>query len=137
MLILTIAGTLGADPETRTTGSGKTVTSFRVAVNGYDYGKREKTTTWVRVTMWGERGVKLGQMLSKGDKLCASGEGKLSTYTDKDGVQRTSLELSADQLSPMGGGQKRDDEPRKSSKQKLFEKIEKAAEFPADDDIPF
>lgn len=101
MLSLTVAGTLGADPETRDAGSG-TVTSFRVAVNGWDGRKKEKTTTWVKVTVWGKRGESLGALLHKGDKLCACGVAQLSKWTNRDGVEQTTLELNASDITPMG-----------------------------------
>lgn len=139
MLQMTIGGTLGRDPETRATSSGKEVTTFNVAVNGYDFSKREKTTTWVKVTMWGERGTKLGDMLAKGDRVMASGIGRLNTYENKDGETKTSLELTADQLAPMGGSKRSDDEderPARTSSKKP--PAAKQQSFPdSDDDIPF
>lgn len=97
MLILTICGSLGRDPETRQTSAGKAVTNFSVAVNGYDFQKKEKTTTWVKVVMFGDRGEKLAAMLGKGDRVMASGECRLSEYNGK-----TSLELTASSIAPVG-----------------------------------
>lgn len=68
----TIIGRLGADPETKTIGSGKTVTNFRVACD-HGYGEK-KTTTWVRVAWWGDRGAKVAATLKKGSGVIFVGE---------------------------------------------------------------
>ena len=104
---LTVPGRLGADPETRHTPSGQVVTEFRVAVSGYDTASREKTTTWVRCTMWGPRGEQLGKLLHKGDAACFMGVGALRTYTNRQGVEVTALECTASDcalLGSSGGG---------------------------------
>lgn len=101
MLTMTIGGTLGRDPETRAAGS-TSATTFSVAVHGWDSRKKEQTTTWIRVTVWGQRGETVGNLVRKGDRVMATGIGALTTYTGRDGVSLTSLELNASDLSPMG-----------------------------------
>lgn len=130
MLILTIGGSLGRDPETRQTTSGTDVTNFSVAVSGYDFKAKEKTTTWVKVAMFGNRGAQLGALLSKGDRVMASGEARLVEYNGK-----TSLELTANSLAPMGapaGKQQGAPPPRQAAGKPK----QAAADFP-DDEIPF
>lgn len=97
MLNLTIAGNLGKDAETREVG-GDTVTSFNVGVSG-----RDKTTTWVRCSLWGKRGSALAPHLTKGSKVCVSGGATFGVYKDQPQV-----DLRVSEVTLMGGG-KRDD----------------------------
>lgn len=103
MIIIEIAGHLGADPETRFTPSGQKVTSFRVATNVRKSGKDE--TVWWRVTIWGDRFEKLLPHLKKGSAVIVIGEmGKPEIYTDREGRQQVSLEITAEiiRFSPFG-----------------------------------
>lgn len=99
MLNATIAGNLGKDAETRQAGSS-TVTGFNVAVE--QRGKDGKKTQWVNCSMWGSRGEKLAGFLTKGSKVCVSGELTTREYNDK-----TYLELNVSDVTLMGGGQER------------------------------
>ena len=97
MLALTIGGRLGADP-TVGNANGTAVLNFSVAVDGWDYKAREKTTTWVRGALFGARGEKIAEHLSKGSHVMVSGQGKLSEYKGKQ-----YLELTANEVTLMGG----------------------------------
>lgn len=109
MNIIEIMGHLGADPETRVTPSGQKVTSFRVATNVRKGGKEE--TVWYRVTIWGDRFDKMMPYLKKGSAIIVVGElGKPEIYTDREGKNQISLEITAEfiRFSPFGrsGGDK-------------------------------
>lgn len=97
MLNATIAGNIGKDAETRQAGSS-TVTGFAVAVE--QRGKDGKKTQWVNCSMWGSRGDKLVGYLTKGSRVCVSGELTTREYNDK-----TYLELNVSDVTLMGGGQ--------------------------------
>lgn len=104
MNILQIAGHLARDPEKRFTASGQQVTTFTVAVN-YRKGGKEESTMWIRVTVWGDRFDKLISYLKKGSAVIVVGEMHPPTmYTDKEGRQQISLEMTADMVkfSPFG-----------------------------------
>lgn len=129
MLQLSIAGTLGKDAELRVAGQGQ-VCSFSVAVNGYDFKAKAKTTTWVRVSIWGKRGEQLVPMLTKGSRVALSGDMRLREY-QKDGHTVTSVELTAQDVSLLGGGADRERQPAPAAASKP------QASFEDDDDIPF
>lgn len=95
MLNAVIAGNIGKDAETRQAGQSS-VTSFNVAVE--QRGKDGKVTTWVRCSMWGKRGDTLCQYLTKGSKVCASGELTTREYEGK-----TYIELNVSDVTLMGG----------------------------------
>lgn len=78
MQIITIAGNIGKDAETRQTQAGS-VTSFNVAVsNG-----RDSESTWYRCSLWGQRGEKLAGYLTKGSKVSVAGRFTAGLYDGK------------------------------------------------------
>jgi len=106
MMLIQIAGHLGADPEHRVTPTGQKVTTFRVAVN-VRKGGTDKTLWW-RVTVWGDRFDKMIEHLKKGSPVIVSGRfGAPEIYTDRNGNQQVSLEVTAEMLffSPFGRSQ--------------------------------
>lgn len=122
----TIAGTLGGDAEIKHTQSGDAFASFSVASNSKVKG--EKTTTWVRCTMWGKRGAELAQYLTKGGRVTVVGALSMRSY-EQAGETRTSLECNVSDVALMSS--KRDDEASRAPKQ--------AAPQPQHDDegLPF
>lgn len=99
MIAATVSGRIGREAETRPAGN-TTVTSFSVASSGYR--NKEKTTDWVSVSMWGARGERIAQHLTKGAYVTARGEMWVREYQGKDGTTKTSLELRADDID-IGG----------------------------------
>lgn len=103
MIIVEIAGHLGADPEVRFTAGGQKVTNLRVATNTRKAGKEE--TVWWRVTIWGERFDKMMPYLKKGSAVIVIGEmSKCEIYNDKEGRPQISYEMTAEMIrfSPFG-----------------------------------
>lgn len=87
---LIIIGNLTADPEMRTIPNGKTVANFTVAVSRR--GDKDKTD-FFRCAAWNKTGEVCGQYLSKGKKVCVTGEVSARAYTDKQGDAKASLEV--------------------------------------------
>lgn len=104
MIIIEVAGRLGRDPETRFTPNGQKLTTFSVACSIKRSGKEE--TVWWRITVWGERFDKVMPYLKKGSAVIVIGEMNQApqVYTDKNGLQQVSMELTAEiiRLSPFG-----------------------------------
>jgi single-strand DNA-binding protein len=100
MKAITIAGNIGKDAVVRTTGQGKKVAGWSVAVDdGFGDSKR---TLWFDCALWGERGEKLAPHLTKGSKVTVSGD--LST---REHEGRTHLTVRVNELTLQGGGQQR------------------------------
>ena len=118
---LTIAGRIGKDAVTRNTKGGDSVTSFSVAVDRY---KKDDGPLWVNVSIWGTRGEKLEQYLTKGKSVAISGEMDLQTYENKDGDTVTQVVLNANQITLLGGGQKEEREPGDESENDETEETE-------------
>lgn len=94
MNLMIITGNLTADPETRTTATGKFVSTFTVAVNrngidGADY---------FRVSAWGKLGELCKAYLSKGRKVGVTGSIRAGAYVNSEGKAVGTLELMADQV---------------------------------------
>jgi single-strand DNA-binding protein len=109
MNILQIAGHIGADPVTRFTATGQKVTTFNVATNSKKGGN--EITVWFRVTVWGDRFDKMMTYLKKGSAVIVVGElQKPEIWTDKEGRQQISLEITAEMIrfSPFGKPEKQD-----------------------------
>lgn len=141
---ITIIGNLGKDVEVRYSQSGMAVANMSVAVSekikdGDDW---KDHTEWFRVVTFGKTAENCGQYLSKGKKVLVVGRIRQKTYEDKDGVEKRSTELLADQvkfLSPKGDG----DEPKPATKSKPSASKPSAKSAPppddgfVDDDLPF
>ena len=97
---IVIAGHLGKDPELKFSASGTAVCSFSVATKT-GYGDRE-CSTWRRITIFGKRGEKAAELLTKGTAVIISGEEQNREWTDNDGNKRYSLEVVANDWSFAG-----------------------------------
>lgn len=107
MKAITIAGNIGKDAEVRSTQGGDKVTGWTVAVE--DRTGKEKSTIWFDCTLWGKRGESLAQYLTKGSKVCVSGE---LSKREHDG--KTYLTIRAEQVTLMGGKPEGQREERQS-----------------------
>ena len=102
-----IIGNLGRDPSLRYTSNGKAVTDFTVAVNNrvQEGGEWKDKTTWFRVTCWDRLAETANQYLKKGSKVFVAGRVDVSTWTDKQGETRATLELTAREVKFLDGRQ--------------------------------
>ena len=103
-----IVGNLGADPETRYTGSGTAITSLRIATSEQwtdkQSGERQERTEWHRVKLFGKLAEIAGEYLKKGRQVYIEGSLRTDKYTDKDGVERYSTDIIANEMQMLGGG---------------------------------
>ena len=84
-------GRLTADPETRYTNDGKAVTTFHLAVD--DGFGDNKTTSFLRMVLFGKTAESAEKYLSKGRKVAVMGRAKQKSWTDKDGNKRQSVDF--------------------------------------------
>ena len=101
MNLMTFTGNLGRDVEVRHTASGTAIASFSVPIKS-GYGDNEKTS-WVRCAIIGKRAEGgLIQYLKKGQLVGISGELSVNTYTNKDGEEKTSVEVLVKEVDLLG-----------------------------------
>ena len=112
---IVIMGRLTRDPELRYTQSNTPVASFTVAVDR-DFGGRdggEKQTDFIDCSAWRQTGEFVSKYFRKGSMIVVSGRLQSRKWQDRDGNNRTSWEISADNVY-FGESRRRDDENRDS-----------------------
>jgi len=108
MINAMVTGRLGADPEVKHTQDGTAILKLSIASNS-SKGKDEPPT-WVRASLFGDRGKKLAEFLHKGDRVAVCGTVELRKWKTNDGEERTDLEMRVDQLDLI---QERKDDDRR------------------------
>ena len=99
MISATIIGRLTRDPEQQQVGQYN-VTRFTVASNSTRKNREgEYDNTFVRCTVFGRQGDVIAQRFQKGQPIIVSGELSTSTWKDKQGQDRTSVEMSVQNFS--------------------------------------
>lgn len=93
-----IMGRLTRDPELRRTGNGTAVTNFSVAVDRDFSGKDggEKETDFIDCVAWRNTGEFVSKYFTKGSMIVVSGRLQIRKWQDKDGNNRYSAEVVAD-----------------------------------------
>lgn len=95
---LTLIGKLTSNPELRSTQSGKSVCVFTIAVDRRFAQDGNRITDFFRINAWGKVGENCGKYLSKGKKVAVIGELQARLYDAKNGEQRLSLDVQADEV---------------------------------------
>jgi single-strand DNA-binding protein len=103
MISATVAGRIARDAEVKQAGSA-TICEFSVPHQD----KKDGPTTWVRCSIFGDRGVKLAQYLTKGTSVAVSGRLTVREYEGKNG-KGVSVEIKADDIALLGGGARADE----------------------------
>lgn len=102
-----LIGNLGKDPDTRYMPSGDAMTTITVATTETWKDKqtqeRKENTEWHRVTFFGKLAEIAGQYLKKGSQVYIEGSLRTRKYTDKDGVEKFTTDIKADEMKMLGG----------------------------------
>jgi len=108
-----LTGNLTRDPELRSTASGMSVCSLRIASNtrrkNQSTGEWEDKPNFFDVTVWGAQGENCARFLSKGRPVALDGRLEWREWEAQDGNKRQSVEIVADSVQFLGG---RDDAPQ-------------------------
>src|SRR3989344_4185276 len=103
----TILGRLTRDPESRTTGSGVTVTNFSVATSTVwtDAASKEKKelTEFHNIVAWRRLGEIVAQYLKKGRQIYVEGRIQTRSYEAQDGTKKYRTEIIADNIIMLDG----------------------------------
>lgn len=102
MVNVNFIGRLGADAEIRTSKTNRQYVLLRVATDEYRNG--EKSTSWLNVTYFGDRALKIAQFLKKGSHVFVMGTEMVSTYktrTEEIGISR---DIIADRIEFVSSG---------------------------------
>jgi single-strand DNA-binding protein len=104
-----IVGNLGRDPEIRYMPSGDAIANIAVATSykskDRNSGEQKELTEWHRISFFGRMAEIVGQYLKKGSSVYVEGRLQTRKYTDKDGVERYSTDIVAENMQMLGGRQ--------------------------------
>jgi single-strand DNA-binding protein len=102
-----LIGNLGADPETRYSASGTALCSVSLATSeswkDKQTGESQERTEWHRVKFFGRLAEIAGEYLKKGRQVYIEGSIRSSKYTDKEGIERWSTDIIANEMQMLGG----------------------------------
>ena len=102
-----VVGNLGQDPDTRYMPSGSAVTNLRVATNeswkDKQTGEQKDRTEWHSVAMFGRLAEIAAEYLRKGSQVYIEGKLRTRKWQDKDGNDRYTTEIIADEMQMLGG----------------------------------
>jgi single-strand DNA-binding protein len=138
-----LIGNLGKDPETRYTAGGSAVTNIRIATNetwkDKQTGEQQERTEWHAVVFFGRLAEIAAEYLRKGSTVYVEGRLQTRKWQDKDGQDRYTTEIVANEMQMLGG--RGDSSAPARAKQASGSDAQAAvAEGPPDefdDDIPF
>lgn len=102
-----IIGNLGRDPEVRYTPDGAAIANLSLATTSQwkdkNTGEKKEETEWHRVVFYGRLAEIVGEYAKKGRPLYVEGRLKTRKWTDKDGIEKYTTEIVADQMQLLGG----------------------------------
>jgi single-strand DNA-binding protein len=103
-----LIGNLGRDPELNVTSDGTPVTKFSLAVSRKT-STGEKETEWFNIVAWRQLAEICERYLHKGSKVYIEGRLTQRKYTDREGTQRTAVDVIANDMQmldpkPASGG---------------------------------
>jgi len=102
-----LVGNCGRDPEVRYTPGGAAICNVSVATSSRrkdkNTGESIEDTQWHRVTFYDRLAEIAGEYLKKGRPVYVEGRLKYGKYTDKDGVERNTVDIVATEMQLLGG----------------------------------
>ena len=101
-----LVGHLGKDPETRYMPNGDAVCNITVATSEQwkdkATGEQKEATEWHRIVFFRRLAEIAGQYLKKGSQVYIEGALKTRKWQDKDGQDRYTTEIVADEMKMLG-----------------------------------
>lgn len=101
-----LVGNLGRDPETRFSPDGAAICNVSLATTSQwkdkTSGERKEETEWHRVVFYNRLAEIAGEYLKKGRSIYVEGRLKTRKWQDKEGQDRWSTEIVADQMQMLG-----------------------------------
>lgn len=102
-----LIGNLGRDPEVRYAPSGSAICNVTLATSrswkDKNSGERQEETEWHRVVFYDRLAEIAGEYLKKGKSVYVEGRLKTRKWTDKDGAEKYTTEVIAQEMTMLGG----------------------------------
>lgn len=147
---ISLIGTVGKDVEARQTQQGLWYARISLATSTGGYKKKDGTdvpevTQWHSVCVWRANAQYAGQYVKKGMRIAVDGMLTYNKYTDKQGVERISAEIIAEDLYVFNSkqntqqGAQAQAQPMQAQPTQVNNYQQQGAPFPppTDDDLPF
>lgn len=93
--IVVVSGRIGKDPEIKSTNSGKSVTSFSLAVDE-GFGDKKKTL-WLQVEAWDKTAEAINRLSGKGKRILIEGRIGVDTW-EQNGETKTRTKIIANRV---------------------------------------
>lgn len=100
---VTLMGRLVADPELRTTPTGKNVATFTIAVDrSFVRQGEQRQADFIRIVAWESTANFVCRYFAKGSMIAIQGRIQTRTYEDSNGAKRNAFEVIATEVSFCG-----------------------------------
>lgn len=104
-VVVTVIGNLTATPELRFTQSGLAVASMTIASTPRTFDRqanewKDGDALFLRASVWREFAEHVAGSLTKGMRVIATGRLRQRSYQDREGQNRTAIELEVDEIGP-------------------------------------
>ena len=137
-----LVGTLGADPKTSAMPSGSSVTNVSIATNeswkDKETGEQQDRTEWHRIAFFNRLAEIAAEYLKKGSQIYIEGKLRTRKWQDKDGNDRWTTEIIANELQMLGGRSASiGDVPEEQTNQSEENSSPSSSSEDFNDDIPF
>lgn len=101
--VVAIMGRLVADPELRTTTNGTNVCSFRIACDrNFVQQGQERQADFIDIVAWRQSAEFVSKYFQKGSLVAVTGSLQSRNYKDKNGNNRTAVEVLAEHINFAG-----------------------------------
>ena len=126
MNVVAIMGRLVADPELRTTTQGNSVCSFRIACDrSYVQRGQERQADFIDVVAWRQQADFVSKYFQRGILIAIEGSLQTRQYQDKNGNNRTAVEVVANNIS-FAGAKRQDAQSAPSYEQQTTSHVQQA-----------
>lgn len=134
-----LIGNLGKDPEMKYMPNGKAVANFSIATSeswkDKSCGDKKEKTEWHNIVTFDKLAEICGQYLKKGSTVYIEGKLQTRKWQDKNGVDRYTTEILANEMKMLGG--KKEGGGEKSEEPAAYSAPSASGGASFDDDIPF
>ena len=127
-----LMGRLARDPELRRTNTGKSVTSFTIAVDNFG---KDSGTSFIPCVAWQHTGEFINNYFMKGSQIAVEGRLQSRQYETKDGRKQTAVELVVSQAHFCG--KKEDGGDGYSAGEPAYQQNNFTPLSGSDDELPF
>ena len=124
--VVAIMGRLVADPELRTTPAGLSVCRFRIACDrSYVQQGQERQADFIDIVAWRQQADFVSKYFQKGSMIAIDGSLQTRKYQDKNGNNRTAVEVVANNIS-FAGAKRQDGQSAPSYEHQTISHVQQA-----------